>query len=61
MNNKHFLFFIAYALVGVIGMMIYVSGVQNNLIFIGSLFLIMAAVVHFKHYKEERIKEYKRK
>lgn len=61
MRNRHFKFFIIYAIIGFIGMLVYISGMQSNLIFIGSLFLIMAAVVHFKHWKDEQIEEYKRK
>lgn len=60
MKRKHLSFFIVYAVLGLIGLLIYANGLKDNLIFLGSLFLIMAAAVHFKNWKTQRIEEIKK-
>lgn len=60
MTKNHLLFFIIYAAAGIIGMIAFMSGVQNQLVFIGSLFLIMASAVHFKNWKNKRIESIKK-
>ncbi|MBQ9015187.1 MAG: hypothetical protein IJ109_03615 [Firmicutes bacterium] len=59
-DRKHMVFFIIYLFVGIGGLMMYVYGAHSNMILYGSLLLLMAAVVHFKHMKDEIVEYWKK-